>query len=107
VSVVHDVNEITFDGLSDQQSKQLKTILVGCRDVLEELQDKLDKSHVLSYSTREWKLMARIAWARITWDQAEIDRFREKVTSSMSLFNSLMRVINQYGSCHPAQGYSF
>ena len=56
---------------------------------------KLNRSQVLAYTISDWKVKARQAWSRVTWDQVEIDRLRERITSTISLFNLLMGKINQ------------
>lgn len=94
-SVLHDIDDIPIDGLNEQQRQQVQTILQGCQEVLDELKAKLDKSHILAYTTPDWKTRARQAWKRITWDQTDIDRFRDRITSAISLFNLLMGRINQ------------
>lgn len=70
-------------------------ILDGCRDVLRDVKAKLDKSDVLAYTSTDWKSEARRAWSRITWDQAEIDRLRDRIASTISLSNLVMNKINQ------------
>lgn len=96
--VLHDLNDLPADGLNKQQRQDVQTILDGCREVLKDLKLKLDKSEVLAYTTTNWKSKARQAWSRITWDQVEIDRLRDRITSTISLFNLLMSKINLCGS---------
>lgn len=100
-TVLHDIHDIPADGLNEQQKQDIQTILEGCREVLKDLKVKLDKSEVLAYTTPDWKTRARQAWSRITWDQVEIDRLRDRITSTITLFNLLMSKINQCGSFSP------
>lgn len=93
--VLHDLNDLPADGLSEQQQKDIQTILDGCREVLRDVKLKLDKSDIVAQKTTHWKAWARQAWRRITWDQVEIDRLRDRITSTVSLFNLLMSKINQ------------
>lgn len=93
--VLHDLNDLPADGLSEQQRQDIQAILDGCREVLQDLKVKLDKSEILAYTTTDWKSMARQAWSRIRWDQVEVDRLRGRITSTVSLFNLLMSKISQ------------
>ncbi|KAL2821430.1 ankyrin [Aspergillus cavernicola] len=94
-AVLHDIDDIPIDGLTPQQSQQMHEVLQGCQEVLGDLKVQLDKSHILAHTTPDWKDKARRAWRRIAWDQTEIDRLRDRVTSTVSLFNLLMSKINQ------------
>ena len=56
---------------------------------------KLDRSQVLAYTNSDWRLKARQAWCRVTWDQIEIDRLRDRITTTVALFNLLIGKLNQ------------
>ncbi|XHF98069.1 hypothetical protein AWENTII_001639 [Aspergillus wentii] len=94
-TVLHDIQDIPVDGLDSQQEKDIQRVLQGCREVIEDLKLELDKSQVLAYTTSDWKAKARQAWSRITWDQGEMDRLRDRIVSTISLFNLVMGKINQ------------
>lgn len=100
-TVLHDIHDIPADGLNEQGKQDIQTILEGCREALKNLKIKLDKSEVVAYTGCDWKTKARQAWGKITWDQVEIDRLRDRITSVMTVFNQLMSRINQCGSFSP------
>ncbi|PKY01209.1 ankyrin [Aspergillus campestris IBT 28561] len=94
-AVLHDLDDIPIDGLNQQQGRDVQDISQGCREVLEELKVKLDRSQVLAYTNSDWRSKARQAWCRVTWDQIEIDRLRDRITTTVTVFNLLMGKINR------------
>ncbi|PLN76154.1 ankyrin [Aspergillus taichungensis] len=94
-TVLHDLEDIPVNGLNKQQARDVQDVSQGCREVLEELKVKLDRSQVLAYTSSDWRSKARQAWCRVTWDQVEIDRLRERITITATLFNLLISKLNQ------------
>jgi hypothetical protein len=90
-----------MDGLDDnefdtEQKAAMRKAIQGCRNVSLELRAILDKSGILENdSTAYWKDTIRRAWRRIRWDQADIDIFRARIVSNISLFNNVVSNINQ------------
>lgn len=91
-----------IDGLDDnefntQQQNEMNKAILGCHNVSMELEATLNKFGILkNNSTAHWKDTVRRAWKRTRWDQAEIDNFRSRVVSNISLFNNVVSNINQF-----------
>lgn len=95
--VLHRIEELDEDDFEEGQVEEMEGILQNCQDLLSELSLKLDKLQVLSNdSSPDWKQKARRAWKRITWDQKEINEYRSRIVSNITLFNFLVGSINQY-----------
>ncbi|OXV08528.1 hypothetical protein Egran_03709 [Elaphomyces granulatus] len=64
-TVLHDIHDIPVDGLNKQQGQDVQRILQGCREVLEDLKVKLDKSKVLAYTTSDWKIKNHVHYITV------------------------------------------
>jgi hypothetical protein len=72
-------------------------IIQSCDAVLQDLDSRLQKFHILAKdSTPEWTGRMRQAWKRIRWNQAEINNFRSRIVSNISLLNLIVGNTNQY-----------
>lgn len=99
-AVLHDVDDLPTEGLSVQQRSEIESIAQKGREVLQEIEARLSEYNVLAFKTPNWKSKALRAWARVNWDQAEIESLRNRITSCVSLFNLVMGKINQYVVFH-------
>lgn len=93
-SLLHDIEDIPEEGLNAQQTFKVHEIVRACRDVLDDIRAPLDRNQILAYHALDWKSKARQAWSRIRWDQSEVDGWRARVTSNVTMFNALMARIN-------------
>lgn len=74
----------------------MKRVAHDCQTVLQELQARLDRFHLLAGdSTRDWKDGIRRTWNRVRWDQKEIDDFRKRIEVNISMCNVLLSKISQ------------
>ena len=89
------MRDVPSYAVNEYHEQDLRIILDGCREILNDLKAKLDKSQGIAQTDADWRSKARQAWSRITWDQVEIERFRDRITSTVSLLNLLMSRINQ------------
>lgn len=81
----------------DQQKDDVNKVIQSCDNVLQDLESKLRKFHVLAKdSTPDWTDRVRQAWKRIRWDQAEINNFRSRIVANVSLLNLIISKANQY-----------
>ncbi|TVY33521.1 Ankyrin [Lachnellula occidentalis] len=76
------------EALDDKQKMKLDDIDKSCRDVLDELQQLLDKNkEILSGSRGIGKRAVRV-WKRIQWDPELINNLRSRITSNIVLLNA-------------------
>jgi len=89
--VLQDVDDVLPQReLGNQQKTELNGIAQGCRNVLEELEQTLNKYQELDSSVKGFGGKSRRVWKRLTWDQKDIDGFRSRVTSNIILFNTFL-----------------
>lgn len=94
-AVLHDLNDIPKEGTSVQQKSEMESIVQKGREVLVEIESKLNKYNVLAYTNSNWKTKALRAWSRVNWDSAEVNSLRSRIMSCISLLNLVMGKINQ------------
>ncbi|RMZ91406.1 hypothetical protein DV736_g1357, partial [Chaetothyriales sp. CBS 134916] len=88
LNVLRDIEDLLDQrDLSDQQKTELSEIVQGCRGVLEDLEKILDKYQELDPTTKGFTGRSRRVWKRLRWDQSDIDGFRSRVTSNISMLN--------------------
>jgi hypothetical protein len=76
--------------LTSQQKTELDGIGQGCRNVLEELENTLDRYQELDPSAKSSSGKSRRVWKRLTWEQKDIDVFRSRITANITLFNTFL-----------------
>ena len=90
-NVIRDVDDVLPQrDLSIQQKKDLDEIARGCRDVLDQLKEKLDESQELGSKAKGIGGKSRRMWKRFQWDQTEIDRFRNQVGLNITAFSAFL-----------------
>ena len=90
-NVIRDVDDVLPQrDLSSQQKKDLDEIARGCRDVLDQLKEKLDESQELGSKAKGISGKLRRMWKRFQWDQTEIDRFRNQVGLNITAFSAFL-----------------
>jgi hypothetical protein len=88
-NVLRDIDDILPQrDLADRQKTELGEIAQGCRDILKELEDTLDRYQELDLSIKGFGGRSRRVWKRFRWDQKDIDRFRNRINSNVLLFNT-------------------
>jgi peptidoglycan hydrolase CwlO-like protein len=90
-NVLRDVDDVLPQrDLTDQQKTELGEIVEGCRSVLKELEDTLDKYQELDSNIKGLGGRSRRVWKRLKWDQKDIDSFRNRITSNIALLNAFL-----------------
>ena len=80
----------------DKQRDDVNQVIQSCGIVLRDLDSRLRKFQILAKdSTPDWTGKVRQAWKRIRWDQAEINNFRARIVSNISLLNLIVGNTNQ------------
>ena len=96
-NVIRDVDDVLPQrDLTSQQKKDLDEIARGCHDVLNQLKEKLEKSHELDSKAKGANGKSRRVWKRFRWDQTEIDQFRNRVGLNITAFNTFLGRITRY-----------
>ena len=80
---------------TSQQTTELDDIAQGCRNVLEELEDTLNSYDRLASTAKGLGGKFRRLLERLKWDQEDIDRFRSRITSNVTLFNTFLTQLNR------------
>ena len=96
-NVLRDVDDVLPQrDLSSQQKKDLEEVTRGCHDVLNQLQEKLDKNQELDSKVKGISGKSRKMWKRFQWDQAEIDQFRNRVGLNITAFGTFLGRITRF-----------
>jgi hypothetical protein len=96
-NVLRDIDDILPQrDFTGQQKTELCEIAQGCRDVLKQLENTLDKYQELDHSTKGLGGRSRRVWKRFKWDQKEIDRLRSRITLNVTLFDAFLGRITRY-----------
>lgn len=99
IFALNRINGLDEKELDNQQKDGVNQIIQSCDNVLQELDSRLQKFHILANdSTPDWRGRMRQAWKRIRWNQAEINNFRSRIVSNISLLNLILGDANQYGN---------
>ena len=98
--MLRDVDDVLSErNVSSQQRKDLDGTARGCRDVLNRLREKLDKSQELDSIAEDISGKPRRIWRSFQWDQAEIDQLRNQINLNITAFGTLLGQITR---CHIA-----
>ena len=68
----------------DEQKIELAGIMQGCRTVLKEIEETLNRYQELNSSEKSFGGKSRRVWKRLQWDQKEIDQFRSRITLNIT-----------------------
>lgn len=87
VNVVLPQQDIDYDEI-----KELYSISKGCHNVLDELNDILEKyqeigSDFKSYNPKDLRTKIQRGWKRLEWRLDDLNELRSRITSSISLLN--------------------
>jgi hypothetical protein len=97
IFALNRINGLDEEELDDQQKDGVNQVIQSCVSVLQDLDSELQKFHILAKdSTPEWIGRVRQAWKRIRWNQAEINNFRSRIVSNISLLNLIVGNSNRY-----------
>ncbi|OBT43608.1 hypothetical protein VE00_07037 [Pseudogymnoascus sp. WSF 3629] len=98
IFTLHRIDGLDEKEFDSQQKDGVHKVIKGCQNVLEELSAKLNKLHVMANdSTPDWKGKVRQTWKRLRWDQTEINNFRSRIVSNISMLNLIVGKANQHG----------
>ncbi|KAB8304031.1 hypothetical protein EYC80_005377 [Monilinia laxa] len=86
--VLQDIeDELSVPDLESKQKNQLKEIVDGCCNVLESLQQTLNKYDKLESDHLGVGKKMKIIWKRIQWDQKDINELRCRIMTNVTLLN--------------------
>ncbi|TVY38473.1 Ankyrin repeat domain-containing protein [Lachnellula subtilissima] len=87
--VLGDVDVVLAqEALDEKQKRELDNIDKSCRDVLEDMQQILDKNSEVPSTDRGVGRRITRVWKRFKWDPEEITQLRSRITSNMTLLNA-------------------
>ncbi len=90
-NVLRDVDDILPErDLTSRQKKELDEVAQACYDILQTLQETLDKFQELDSSVKGISGKPRRVWKRLKWDQRDIDQFQSRITLNISAFNMFL-----------------
>jgi hypothetical protein len=97
IFALNRINGLDEEEFDDQQKDGVNQIIQSSDIILRDLDSRLQNFHILAKdSTPDWKDRMRQAWKRIRWNQAEINNFRSRMVSNISLLNLIIGSTNQY-----------
>jgi hypothetical protein len=86
--VIQDVEVILPEReLTSRQKTELHDIVKGCRNVLEKLNETLEKYQELDSSPKTGR-KARKAWKRLKWEPEDIKELRGRIVANITLLNA-------------------
>jgi hypothetical protein len=92
--IIEDVKVIIPQrDLTDEQQKDLRSIVQGCHNVLNTLKETLKKYQELGASNKYShvkgsSLNFQRAWKRLRWEPEDIKELRSRITSNITLLNA-------------------
>ncbi|RSL80077.1 hypothetical protein CEP51_006860 [Fusarium floridanum] len=81
------VSELELD---PYQRNDLQHVISSCRDVLERLEDTLDKYRDLHADKGRLGSRVKRAWKRLNWEPDDIRELRERITLNTTLLNTFL-----------------
>lgn len=89
--VLSDVDvTVSETELDAYQRSDLQHLVSSCRDVLETLEETLDKYRDLSSGNGKLRSRAKRVWKRINWEPDDIRELRERITLNTTLLNTFL-----------------
>jgi hypothetical protein len=76
--------------LTGQQQTELGDVIKRCHSVLKELDKKLNEFKELDAGAKSLDGQPRRVWKRFKWDQKDIEGFRSRIGSKISLLNTFL-----------------
>lgn len=80
---------MTQRDLSEEETKQLQTVVKGCQEVLDALSALVTKFSTLGSDSRSWKDKPEQVLQKLRWDQAEVKELRSRITSNVAMLDAL------------------
>jgi chromosome segregation ATPase len=74
--------------LTKEQLAVLSSLILGCKQVLEELNTILRKYQNIDEHGKECAATSQKVWSRLRWNQDEIKELRSRITSNATLLNA-------------------
>jgi hypothetical protein len=94
--VLSDVDvTVSETELDAYQRSDLQHLVSSCRDVLETLEDTLDKYRDLHPGSGRLGSRVKRAWKRINWEPDDIRELRERITLNTTLLNTFLGGISR------------
>ena len=94
--VLQDV-EVAIHGqeLTSQQETELHSIADGCRNVLKELENTVDKYEQVGVIPDGINKKAKRAWMRLKWKPEDIREFRIRIIANVTLLGAFQERLAQ------------
>jgi len=74
--------------LTSQQQTELDDIAKGCRSVLKNLNETLEKYHELDSNPKPLGRKARRVWKKLKWEPEDIKELRSRIIANITLLNA-------------------
>jgi hypothetical protein len=86
--VLNDVEVVLSEpDLHDEQKKELETIVIGCINVLKDLEQTLDKYAEFRSDPGSVKTRVKRVWKRLQWEPEDIRELRSRIISNVTLLD--------------------
>jgi hypothetical protein len=97
-NVLRDIESVqSQQELTNWQEKALVPVLRECHDVLTALGKVVDENYCLAPSnSRSFRNKSRRVWKRVTWEPADVQELRSRVTLNVSLLNAFNGSLIRY-----------
>ena len=97
-NVLRDIESVqSQQELTDWQKNALVPVLKECHSVLTALGKVVDENYCLKPSNSHgFRDKSRRIWKRITWEPADVQEFRSRVTLNISLLNAFNGSLIRY-----------
>ena len=87
--------------LTDDQDKMLRDVAEGCHNVLSALKQQLEKYQELGPDPKSWdsknlRFKVQRGWKRLKWDAKDVEEFRSRIVSNISLLNAFYGRLTRY-----------
>lgn len=99
--VLQDVEIQSEQKLSSQQTKELEEIADACRNVLEKLEQTLDKYGELQPGCEGVGRRIKRAWKRLKWEPDDIRDLRSRIVANVTLLNAFRGRLARYSRLLP------
>jgi septation ring formation regulator EzrA len=94
--VLQDVEVVLSEpDLTTQQKTELREIADGCLNVLQKLEQTLDKYSELNPGSSRIKNRVKRVWKRLKWEPEDIKELRSRIVANVTLLNTFQGKITR------------
>jgi hypothetical protein len=88
-NVLRDIDDLLPEReLTSQQHTELYDIAKGCRNVLKNLNETLEKYQELDSTPNTFGRKARRVWKKLKWEPEDIKELRSRIIANITLLNT-------------------